>query len=131
MALHQQDVFVLVQEHRLFDADLPEAQTWLEANGWQGVFIPAVEGPGGGASSGCAVLARSWCGLAVPPGGALIEAGRAMCCLAQLPGAEPFLLYAVYFIDGVGVRGQNLEIAASLAQHVVDAALEVVNGSWG
>ena len=46
MALHQQDVFVLVQEHRLFDADLPEAQTWLEANGWQGVFHPCGRGAG-------------------------------------------------------------------------------------
>ena len=51
---------VLVQEHKLFVEALPEAQAWLRANAWDGLFIPAVRGPGGGVEHLAAV--RSWSG---------------------------------------------------------------------
>ena len=108
---------VLVQEHKLGPVPIAEAQDWLSANGWHGIFSSCLAGQGGGMSAGCAIIVRSFAGLAQPPGGQEVVPGRAVAGLVQLPGGRPFVAYSVYLVDGLGFRGDNIGFAASIAEH--------------
>ena len=54
---------VLIQEHKLLEADIPAASAWADRQGWSAVWQPAEPGRRGGASVGVAILARRGVGL--------------------------------------------------------------------
>jgi hypothetical protein len=92
---------VFLQEHKLFEEKLAEASAWAIGKGWKTLFIPAVAGPAGCPSGGCAIAAREHFGLSYPPGkdSALVVAGRLAAALVEVPGCV-FVGYAGYFRHG-------------------------------
>ena len=110
-------LMVVAQEVRLFDEGINEAHCWLAANGWQGLFLPAEHGEGGGASAGVAILVRSCVGLAAPPGGQEVVPHRILAGLVQVPGDVAFIMYAGYFQDGIGCTGENLRMLGKFGEH--------------
>ena len=62
-ALGHEVHLVFVQEAKLWEEEIPAAQSWAGFRGWKAVIAPAVPGPAGGRSGGVAVLARDWLGM--------------------------------------------------------------------
>ncbi len=99
---------VLAQETWILPCQVAMAQGWARRRGWHSVWAPAVVGPGGGASGGVAILARTELGLRYPiQGSHIVEEARAVAGFVNPPGHRPILLASVYLRDGKGAGADN------------------------
>ncbi len=125
---------VLLQEHHLQPSRIAGASAWALKHDWHSVFLPAMEGSGGGWRGGVAVLARPHVGLSMPSvGPAEIVPARAVAASIEPPGFRRCTVISAYLADGLGMGATNLGIlqeigrcATSQGEHVPC----IMGGDW-
>ncbi len=117
---------LLAQETRRGPEQQAATSQWARCHGWKMVAAPAVEGPNGGNSAGVAVFARSYLGLRYPPKGTyIIEPGRAVAAVVDIPGCRPILAVSAYLYDGQGLSPRNRQILGNIG-----ACVQMQGGRW-
>ncbi len=88
---------VLAQETWLLQDKAAEAADWARRHGWEAILAPAALGPGGGASGGVGIFAKTGVGLRYPIAGShILEEARAVAGFIDPPGHRPILAASVY-----------------------------------
>jgi hypothetical protein len=109
-----------IQETKVSAEGAAEASQWTIRTGWRARGAPAEQGPGGGPSSGVAILARVSQGLSALPGrGSECVDGRSVAGRPYLPGVTRRCGRAVYLIEGRGSDEENAGTAVEIGHAVV------------
>ncbi len=110
---------IIAQETWLLIDQAASASDWARRHGWEAVMAPAALGPGGGASGGVAIFARSGMGLHHPcVGPHILEDARAVAAVVEPPGHRPILLASLYLRDGKGTCAENKATMARVGECV-------------
>ncbi len=110
---------LLIQEHHLAPSQIAAASQWASKKGWQSVWTSAEQGDGSGWRAGVCICARAPVYLSLPRrGGSNVCGARAVAAMAEAPGHRPIAVYSAYLRDGEGLSAGNLEILASIGQHI-------------
>ncbi len=110
---------LLVQEHHLSLGQIAAASQWAGRKGWQTVWTSAEQGEGTGWRAGVCICARTPVALSLPRrGGSNVCGARAVAAVAEAPGHRPIAVYSAYLRDGEGLSKGNLQILASIGQHI-------------
>jgi len=103
----------LIQEHKLFDAELAGASAWARKAGWKSAWSPAVRVPAGGPSGAVAILVRDHFGLRDEHS---ISLGWLLSATLDVPDGSCMALVSLYLISGVGASPENLALMGRLGQ---------------
>ena len=100
---------VCVQEHKLAEGRINEANAQANASGWRAVWSPATTTPKGAQSGGVAICVRQGIGL-VKTNTASEQQHRLVAASVEIPGVPPLLILSAYFSTGGGMIGKNLAL---------------------
>jgi len=119
---------LFLQEHRITEDQIAEKSSVLAEMGWRSAWPPAVRtsedhNDARCTSGGTAILTRWYIGLGPAdeskPKEFALQPGRLTAAAIHVPGLCRIVVYAAYFVCGVGWSALNRDLADIIARHCI------------